>query len=518
MTSPLLLPVLVAVATLCAAVFAAGLLWYRSPETPNERQQVEGKANLVGLVVVVAGVLLFGLGDAVVRAVPGPTLPSLDRTFLGVLVGLAAATTVLVGPAVTKRTLLDDDPLGEVLVDVAKEGAPLLVLAPLGVLALIAGAKSPFPPVVVIVPSVVALAYVAASGVISASHRTRLPLSEAPTDAVERALDRTGFDADRVLVFDADRADLWRPFSEGIGRFGRVFVPLSSFEAYDDDVLETLVVMVTQPSPFEYYRILTCWGAVGVALALALGGEAVSTTALGVGFLALLVFVPAAVWGGRRLAFRHDASVASILGADRVVEALVAQDERRDGDAPSTLALLFLMRPSITERVERLGGDPTRLPSTSRDDDPASASGPEPAAQSGPRQAPSGGQRAPQQPPQQPRGQQPTHRNPPSSGRSPKDGAPRPQQGPRGSRQRDRRDQPRGDPLRRDSRDDGRPAGRRPTEESEDRRPPGGGRRDARSPGPSRGEHDDGRRRGSHPDETERRDRTDTRRGGDAQW
>lgn len=420
----LLLPVVIAVATPCAALFAAALAWHKKPETPNERRAVDGSANLLGIVIAVAGFLLWGLGDAVVRAVPGTTLPQLDRTFLGVFVAFAASVPVLVGPGVARRTVLDGDALGDALCKNVKGGISLGLIAPLGVVALIVGAKSPFPPAVALVPPVLAVAYSAASGLVAAAHWTPVPPSEAPTDAVDRAIERTGFDPDRVCLVDADRESLWRPFAKGIGRCGWVFVPLSSFERYDDDVLETLLLLIIQKSPFRSSRILTAWGVVGVAFALLFGGEFVSTTALGVGFLALLVLVPAAVWGGRRIVFRHDAEVAAAVGAGRVVDAFVAQDEQRGGDSPSTLALLLRMTPALEERVERLGGDAARLPSSDAGQDPTPGPGVQPrgAPQEGPppRESRGGEQRgAPRRDPQRRESPPPEGPEPESRGESP---------------------------------------------------------------------------------------------------
>jgi hypothetical protein len=413
MESLLLVPVVIALATLCAALFAVAVGWYREPDTPNARQEVEGAGNLVGLVVAVAAFLVLGIGDAVVRAVPGTTFPSLDRTFLGVFVAFAASVPVLVGPGVTRRTMVDGKPLGDALLENLKRGALLGLLAPLGVVALIAVAKSPLPPAVALVPPVLAFAYSAGRAVVAGTQRTRVAPSAAPTDAVERAIGRTGFDSDRVIFLDSDGEDLWRPFGLGIGPFARVFVPLSSFEAYDDDVLETLLVIITQKSPFRYYRLLTGWGAVGVAFALLFGGEFVSTTVLGVGFLGLLVGFPVAVWGGRRIVFRNDARVVATVGADRVVDAFVAQDEQRGGDSPSPLALLLGMTPSTEERVEHLGGDPSRLPSSDVGQDPTPGQGGQPPGVSP--QAPQRGS--------QPRGQGQGRRPPggaqPAGGRPP---------------------------------------------------------------------------------------------------
>jgi len=385
MESLLLLPVVIVVATSCAGLFAVALAWYRHPDTPTERQQVDGGARLVGIVIAIAGFLLLGIDDALVRAVPGATLPSIDRLFLGVFAALAVSLPVLRAPAVVRRTVSDDEPLAEVLVDVASGTVPLGLLALLSVLALIVGAKSAFPPVVALVPPVAAFAFSAVTGRVAVAQRTTLPLSAAATDAVERAIERTGFDPDRVHLVEDDSERLWRPFTGGIGPFSRVFVPLSSFERYDDDVLETLLVLITQKTRFRYYRILTGWGAVGVAFALLFGGDFVSTTILGVGFLALLVAVPAAVWGGRRLVFRNDARAAETVGTDRLVDAFVAQDEQRGGDSPSTLALLLRMTPSIEERVANLGGDVSRLPSSDAGQAPTPGQGRQP--QDAPRQA-----------------------------------------------------------------------------------------------------------------------------------
>lgn len=177
----LLVPVVIAVATLCAALFSVALAWYREPDTPNGIQQVEGTANLVGLVVAVAAFLVLGIGDAVVRAVPGTTLPSLDRTFLAVFVAFAVSVPVLVGPGVARRTVLDGEALGDALGENLKGGISLGLIAPLGVVALILGAKSPFPPAVALVPPVLAVVYSAVSGTVAASCWPSESPSEAPT-------------------------------------------------------------------------------------------------------------------------------------------------------------------------------------------------------------------------------------------------------------------------------------------------------------------------------------------------
>jgi hypothetical protein len=506
MNTSLVAPLVVVGSMLVSGLVAAGVARYRRPDTPADRQQVVAAGNLSGFLLAAGGLFLLGVGESVVGAVPGPQLHWFAQVFLAVLVAFAGGLPAVATSGAVVRIVVDGEPFRTSARDAALGLVPTGIAGLGGTVALIVAAKSAVPASVAVVPPLTILAYSASLGAITVRTRTTEPASAAPTAAVERALERTGFDPDRVHLLPDDSEVGWRPAVAGLGPTKRVIVPPSSFEDYDDETLETLLVMLTRSGRLRVYRIVAGWSVVGAALTVVLAGERLSTAAVGGAVLLTFIGAPAAVWGGRRIVYRNDAAVAATLGADRVVDALVAQDERRGGDEPSLLQCLLVMMPSIEKRVERLGGDVSRLPST--DDGPRSApgSGAQPGArgQPAPRGSPSrpdrrSGQSRGGRPPQDRTSQErpPQNRPPqerPPQNRPPADG--RPAQGRPAQQRRDRA----GEPPR-----DGR--GGRPSEgpapgaenaasrgtqrdERREQRPPRGRPRDDREPRDS-GERDD---------------------------
>lgn len=190
---------------------------------------------------------------------------------------------------------------------------------------------------------------------------------EAEHEAIEAATAISGGDPERVAVVEERPEDeMWRPFGRGIGPTARVYVPDHAFEELEPAMLETMLVQLTTRSWFGAVRVTIRGLSAGLLLVALFSLGIVEYLAGGplpaAGTLAMLAsagLIPAGYLLGKRLVFRQDDRVATVVGADSVVASLRHQDELRGGAEADVSTRLVLMVPTNDERIERQLADGT---------------------------------------------------------------------------------------------------------------------------------------------------------------
>lgn len=180
--------------------------------------------------------------------------------------------------------------------------------------------------------------------------RTRAPTDEERA-AIDPSLAETGFDPDRVSIVEGDDDRLWRPWIDGVGRFGHLFVPERCFDRYDEAVLDAVLVRLAVYGRADRFRT-ACWSVwAGLLTAVYVASDAADIAWLVSAALVLLAPV-AFVAVGRRRTYRGDERAAAITGTGRMIEALRAQADAFGTE--SRLSLLVRMAPPVDSRIERL--------------------------------------------------------------------------------------------------------------------------------------------------------------------
>lgn len=181
--------------------------------------------------------------------------------------------------------------------------------------------------------SVVVLLGIVVGGALLPQLRLRQYQTRPPTESerarIEPALEKTGFDQDRVtIVLGGPGNLLWRPWVLGFGRFGYLFVPEEVFETYEEDTLEAMLVRLTISGHGGRYRTL-CWGGWLAVLVGILTFVRGLTDPLIVGGLLFALLVPLAfVAYGYRLVYRGDELAARITGTEAQLDMMRAQADQ----------------------------------------------------------------------------------------------------------------------------------------------------------------------------------------------
>lgn len=352
-----LIGTLAVVVLACGATAATvvGLVRLRRPDSPEERQRARAVSRLVGFGVTLVGFYAVGTAGAILAAVPGDGVGPIARMLIWLLFSFAGSLFAVSTSLLAFRWAVDETSEVAGKVGTAVLRTTLLAVGLVaGTLAMAWAAAAGHPVVVGVLPVVAVTVVVAAIPRLVVSDDDIVPLSAAPNDVVERAIERTGYDRDRVRIITDPNEDQWRPFKVGFDPFARVFVPESAFDAFDEDALEATLVVLTQRSLFRLYRVLTAGLWVGGAFVILMG--VTSETGVLVLGLTLLVALPLMIWGGFRLVYRNDARAADQVGAERVATAHLRLREEWGGGEPSRGTRYVQMTPSVDQRVERLRG------------------------------------------------------------------------------------------------------------------------------------------------------------------
>lgn len=340
------------------------------PDAPVPRRSAAVRVlSMVPVFVVPATFAVFDLGTPILAAVaPGGT-PS---AFVGadvignVLLGLTATIpTLTIGAlsyqlhaAMTNPEVPGRQFLRRWIQAIGVTGGTVAA----GWLGFLAVLTVPHPIVFLAIPVVFGFAY---KLVIPLLFERANPVREptaAEREVVEAAASITDTDPEHVLVLeDQEDVDAWRPFARGIGPTASVYVPEWAFEELEPEVLETILVHITTGSRHGEFRTLVKGLIFGCLLVAAfplglveffLGGP---IPVFGIFTLVVIVFGLTAIGylAGKRIVFRHDDRVAELLGPERVVTALVRQDELRGEETVDPVTRYSAMIPSNGERIWR---------------------------------------------------------------------------------------------------------------------------------------------------------------------
>jgi hypothetical protein len=193
--------------------------------------------------------------------------------------------------------------------------------------------------------------------------------SEAEAARLQRALDASGCDLDRVRVIelpDAEHEDKANhtPTTAGFGPFRRLYVPEPLFEAYADGPLHALCA-TSVATWFRRYRTLitASWLTLAPPVIAALSPDVLRTG--GIAVLCTLTLA-GSVWGGWQLLYRHDRQVADYLGPAYLVdgwEMAQARRTRSTGIRYRIFRGIICMVPPDQRRLVRLRHRRTRASS-----------------------------------------------------------------------------------------------------------------------------------------------------------
>lgn len=185
-----------------------------------------------------------------------------------------------------------------------------------------------------------------------------------PTDdewsLIESAIDETGFDPDRVTFLTGeDDANLWRPWTVGLGPYRRLYVPRRSFEDYSSEALRAVLVRLTWRWYDRSMRVLVWLGYLSLLIALlVIPRDGIWAVVFLVGFVVVLAWPYVWYRYGCKRVYAVDRAVAETVGPAALYESFERQVALADGGANRILGVNLLgylrLVPSTHDRMERL--------------------------------------------------------------------------------------------------------------------------------------------------------------------
>lgn len=206
-----------------------------------------------------------------------------------------------------------------------------------------------------VVLAVMAVAVAAGGWRIKRGRLTTRPLETEASALVDRIVETTGVDPERLFVVTENDADLWRPFSIGAGPLKRIYVPAHLLKGDGDDVFPVLVQLAV-PSAFRIYRLVAIGLWVGSALTMRTILARTSDPSVGVQAVSMVVILSpiALVAIGRRLVYRWDDRASELVGRAELAGSIADQADTADLGRFEQLLRTVLMVPPTEKRIERL--------------------------------------------------------------------------------------------------------------------------------------------------------------------